>query len=237
MLRLGTQDVSALYLGGMEIKKAYLGADLVFGATPTRTYTVTATIDPADSGSVTGTGEYQEGTTVTLTATPADGYNFTGWRENGAIVSTDSSYTFTVSASKVLIAVFTAVVRNYNITVSVDPPSGGMATGAGIYEENATVTVTATPNSGYRFVKWVENEAPSESVAGFVVVGDNAAMRTASGSALKVTALAASEDTYQSSYTGPQIDEAIGKAFASATMEQVDAAIQSAVLDSWEGTY
>lgn len=45
------------------------------------TYTVTLTIDPTGSGTVTGAGEYQEGTRATVTANPGDGYEFAAWKE------------------------------------------------------------------------------------------------------------------------------------------------------------
>ncbi len=48
-------------------------------------------------------------------------------------------------------------VDTYNIAVSANPSAGGTVTGGGTYDENASVTVTATANSGYSFVKWTEN--------------------------------------------------------------------------------
>lgn len=80
-----------------------LTAAFAFAATM---YTVTATIDPAGAGAVTGAGQYQEGATATITATPAEGYTFSGWAENGATVSTDESYTFTVTGNRAFVAVF-----------------------------------------------------------------------------------------------------------------------------------
>lgn len=70
------------------------------------TYTITATIDPAGSGSVTGPGQYQEGQTVTLIAAPADGYKFSGWQEGGQTVSTDTTYSFTATADRALVSAF-----------------------------------------------------------------------------------------------------------------------------------
>ena len=48
-------------------------------------------------------------------------------------------------------------VDTYNIAVSANPTAGGTVSGGGTYNENAAVTVTATANSGYSFVKWTEN--------------------------------------------------------------------------------
>ena len=68
-------------------------------------YTITAAIDPAGSGTVTGAGRYQEGETVTLTAEPAGGYEFTGWQEGGQIVSESKTYSFTAEGDRALIVV------------------------------------------------------------------------------------------------------------------------------------
>jgi uncharacterized protein (TIGR02145 family) len=46
---------------------------------------------------------------------------------------------------------------NYTVTVSANPTGGGTVSGGGTYAEGASCTVTATPNSGYTFVKWTEN--------------------------------------------------------------------------------
>lgn len=48
-------------------------------------------------------------------------------------------------------------VDTYNIDVSANPTAGGTVSGGDAYDENASVTVTATANSGYSFVKWTEN--------------------------------------------------------------------------------
>ena len=66
-------------------------------------YTVTVT---AENGTVEGAGEYEEGTEITLTATPNEGYEFVNWTENEVEVSTDAEYTFEVLADRALVANF-----------------------------------------------------------------------------------------------------------------------------------
>ena len=58
------------------------------------------------AGIVTGAGAYEEGDMVTLIATPNTGFVFTGWEENGEIVSTDAEYTFAVTKERIIVAVF-----------------------------------------------------------------------------------------------------------------------------------
>ena len=74
---------------------------------PVAKYTVTAT---AENGTVTGAGEYIENAEVTLTATPAEGYEFTCWTSGEDTVSTANPYTFAVTANVALVANFKEVV-------------------------------------------------------------------------------------------------------------------------------
>jgi len=45
----------------------------------------------------------------------------------------------------------------YFVNVSVNNDEYGSATGGGFYEENTTATVTATANTGYKFINWTQN--------------------------------------------------------------------------------
>ena len=69
-------------------------------------YNVTLSASPVAGGTVTGGGTYDMGASVTVTATPADGYTFVNWTENGSQVSTDASYTFIATADRTLTANF-----------------------------------------------------------------------------------------------------------------------------------
>ncbi len=42
-----------------------------------------------------------------------------------------------------------------NVSVSITPPGSGAVSGAGEYEKDASVSLTATPSSGYEFDKWL----------------------------------------------------------------------------------
>ncbi len=68
------------------------------------TYTITATAD--GSGGVSGAGDYEYGSTATLSATPDAGWGFVNWTEGGVEVSTDAYYSFTVTGPRTLVAHF-----------------------------------------------------------------------------------------------------------------------------------
>lgn len=120
-------------------------------------FTITASADPAEGGSVTGGGNYNQGDACTLTATPNSGYTFSYWTRNGIVVSTESFYTFLVTANATFVANFTQNVSGYSVSVSVNPNNGGIVSGSGLYAPGLTCILTATANDGYRFVNWTEN--------------------------------------------------------------------------------
>jgi len=55
----------------------------------------------------------------------------------------------------------------HTVSVSANPPAGGTVSGGGAYAEGATVTVTASVYSGYKFVNWTENNAQVSANAAY----------------------------------------------------------------------
>ncbi len=135
--------------------------------TPT-THQLSVTVD--GSGSVTldppGTTcssrcaeTYLEGTSVTLTATPAPGAIFTGW--SGACTGTGTCVV-SMSQARTIAATF---LTTYQLSVAVNPIGAGSVTSspAGIscpgdcletYVAGTAVTLTATPADGFTFAGW-----------------------------------------------------------------------------------
>ncbi len=125
-----------------------------FQAQP-QNYNITVSANPTNGGTVTGGGSYQQGQSCTVNATPATGYNFVRWTENGQQVSTNASYTFTVTGNRTLVAQFQP--QSFSITASADPNNGGTVTGGGTYNYGQSCTLSATPATGYTFVNWTKN--------------------------------------------------------------------------------
>ena len=69
-------------------------------------YEIDATANPIEGGTITGAGMYDEGSLVTLTAIPAEGYTFVNWTENGEEVSSNATYSFAVTSDRTLVANF-----------------------------------------------------------------------------------------------------------------------------------
>lgn len=78
-------------------------------------YTIAATANPVAYGTVAGAGSYNYGATCTLTATPGQGYRFVNWTENNVEVSTNSTYTFTVTEARTLVANFEEITLHWTV--------------------------------------------------------------------------------------------------------------------------
>ena len=129
---------------------------------------------PAEGGTVSPqTGKYDYDQPVTLTATPATGYDFLHWTESTVIdgsatdatnavnLSDQASFAYTPQGDATLTAVFQP--RQYNVTINFDA-KGGTVTGAGTgrYDYGTTLTLTATPAAGYQFEGWLVNGSAPE---------------------------------------------------------------------------
>src|SRR5207245_5440896 len=64
------------------------------------TYSVAASASPTGGGTISGSGNFNCGSTVTVAATPANCYTFATWTEDGTVVSTSSSYSFTLKSNR-----------------------------------------------------------------------------------------------------------------------------------------
>lgn len=111
----------------------------------------TVTTVSTTGGTTSGDGAYIEGETVTVTAVAGEGYLFKGWYENGELVSTEDSYTFTVTSDRTLTAKFSTYY-----TVTTVAQTGGTVSGGGRYEPNTTATITAEAKDGYYFAGWYD---------------------------------------------------------------------------------
>ena len=160
--------------------RAYVATDhgLFYGevqsfTTASSSYTINVSSNPTEGGTVTGGGIYEQGQSCTIQATPNPGYTFVNWTKDEEVVSSNASFTFTVTDNASYVANFNS--NSYEITVATYPIDAGTVTGGGIYEQGQSCTIQATPNPGYTFVNWTKDEEVVSSNASFTfTVTDNA---------------------------------------------------------------
>ena len=122
-------------------------ADLEIPITIYQDYNITATSANETMGTVTGGGNYRNGTKATLTATPNEGYHFVKWSND----VTENPYTFAVDKDLALTATFDA--KEYNLIYMVD----GVEYKKVPVKFGSTITPEAFPTKvGYTFSGWGE---------------------------------------------------------------------------------
>lgn len=133
-----------------------LGAGPAFGQ-----YALDIEVEPVDAGIVSSAldGDY-----TTVTAMPAEGYEFVGWE--GDITATEDSMTFEMLDDTYLVAVFEpAGGVEYTLTAFVDPSGAGTIVrdpADFTYAEGTEVTLTAYADPGFVFTGWT-GDLPAEA--------------------------------------------------------------------------
>jgi len=131
--------------------------------------TIGGTVSPS------GSGDYAEGASVTIVATPTEGYRFVGWDIEGDGVIAEPLSTpavLIVSGPATVTATFEAIgAKEY--TVAFLASEGGIVSPAGSinYSGVVAISITATPEDGHLFSAWdttgavvVENATSSTTV-------------------------------------------------------------------------
>ena len=127
-------------------------------------------------GQVSGSGTYELGQTVKLSAIPAKGCRFLGWMHRGELLSTEASYAYRVQDFDEVAGWFAVDFSQTWVAVRAasTQPDWGSVSGAGLYEEGAQVTLTATPNAGFAFSGWLRDGEPIEGGTQLVVTAEGA---------------------------------------------------------------
>ncbi len=105
-------------------------------------------------GTVSGSGTYDYGAEIVITATENEGHGFIAWDDG----NTDNPRTITVTGDSTYTATF-GVLRNVEVYSSDE--SMGHVIGSGEYVEGSEIQITAIPNEHYHFLYWIENDNPS----------------------------------------------------------------------------
>lgn len=108
---------------------------------------------------------YSDGDTVQLTAEPDPGYTFTGW--SGAVSGTDNPTSLTVDGDATVTASFARdPAARFGLAVLVEGDSGNTVAKSPAqvdYGWDDTVTLSAQPADGQRFVEWYGDRQSTEN--------------------------------------------------------------------------
>ncbi len=124
------------------------------------------TVSSTAGGSVTVPGEgvfnYEEGTAVSLVATPDSGYYFTGWTGDvGTIAAVALPSTSIVMEDSYSITANFEQLPDGQFALTVSSTAGGSVTvpgeGVFLYDAGTEVSLAASPDSDYYFTGWTGN--------------------------------------------------------------------------------
>ena len=113
---------------------------------------ITLSASPVEGGTVSGAGTFARESSVTVTATPNEGFTFVNWTEGTTVVSTNASYQFEMNGNRNLVANF--AVSTYTLNVTAVNGTVSKTPNEETYTHGATVVLTATPAQGYQFSGW-----------------------------------------------------------------------------------
>ena len=151
-------------LFGFAVIALLLASMIMFNACPPEPTTTvpeyTIKIDPTENGTIKGPAKAKEGATVNLTVTPIDGYRVYGsvkvtpasGTAFDAVHGTGDTYTFKMPKSNVTVSgSFVDTTGDLKITVNQPIDGGGTVTSNhDAARPNETITLTATPENGFK---------------------------------------------------------------------------------------
>lgn len=147
-----------------------------------------------------------------LRAIPNDGYRFVKWTYSTSFArsstsvgqtetATSTDQTVSIGAYSDITVYFAAL--KYNITASSASTSMGTVTGSAEIEPGESITVTATPKTGYKFVSWTNSSGTIVSTTAsytFTPTADTAL--TANFAIIQYTVTVSSANTSQGTVSG-----------------------------------
>ncbi len=132
-------------------------------AVPLPTHDLTLSVNDTIMGSVAGAGTYEEGSNITVSAIPNEGYHFVMWNDSVTIatrtvkVETDTAFTAFFAPDS------TPVIPDtvwYTVSVTTDAPEACEVYGSGVYADSSTVEIgflladTAIEGGHWQFLGW-----------------------------------------------------------------------------------
>ena len=135
------------------------------GATP---HQLSTSVAPTGGGTISPSGGQFQGN-VTLVATPAQYYQFSGWA--GTASGTTNPLTVTMNSDEQIVAQFTKIKYTIQVTSNI-ANAGTVSPGNGTYDAGTTVNIIATPANGYRFLNWGTDATGSSNSLNLLINGN-----------------------------------------------------------------
>ncbi|HPW66919.1 MAG TPA: hypothetical protein PLS84_07520, partial [Salinivirgaceae bacterium] len=142
-------------------------------------YNLTLVANPSEGGTVNDSvnGNYYMGDSITVIATPADGYNFINWTKSGTEVSTTAQFDYIMPSENVTLTANFEEIPKYTVTFTVVDTANSPIQGATITINQQTLTTNA---SGVATIDLVNGTyAYTISKEGYVNVTDDAVVNGA----------------------------------------------------------
>ena len=131
------------------------------------TYSINVSANPAEGGTVEGSGTYPYGEYVVLRAHANEGYDFLNWNDG----NTDDERVIVVDGDADYVAYFAEQgATTYTITVLSADPELGSVSGGGTFTEGTVITISAEPVGYATFTRW--NDGNTNATRNVTVTGD-----------------------------------------------------------------
>ena len=122
-------------------------------------------VSQGDKGKILGAGKYGYGAVVTLESVPNEGYHFVQWSDN----NTENPRSIVVLQDSTFTAEF--AIDTFTVSVESNDNVLGNVTGAGVYDYNSLITISAIANIHYHFSRW--NDGNTENPRNILVARDS----------------------------------------------------------------
>lgn len=119
-------------------------------------YSVVTSSNPTEGGTTGGGGTVAAGSSLSLLAAPNNGYSFVNWTVNGQVVSDKAKFELKNIKND------TKAVANFRksscyVKLKKNHENGGTITDSTSVNYGGSLTIKATPKSGFSFDAWYEN--------------------------------------------------------------------------------
>ncbi len=130
--------------------RAYV-ANVVWSPADTEMRAITLAAEPAEGGTVAGSGVYPDKTKISLVATANVGYEFIGWYDGETLFDAKAKPSVTLTNDLALTARFEKIPYVRGLA---DPADGGKVSGSGLCARGKKVTLKASANKNFTFLGW-----------------------------------------------------------------------------------